>query len=242
MTQTKADRLRAAREKAGFPSAQAAAEAFNWGVAGYRHHENGTRNFGIDKARTYGRAFKVKPGWLLGMEGVDDAAPSTDYSTSAKLFVEAPVAAGVWREAMPTNEIMVLDMPPPVPNTKRVGFVVEGRSMDLCYEPGTVLDCVSIFYNGVKPENGDHVIVERTMGDLRELTVKEYLKRDGKHFLVPRSTQAEFQSEIEIGMTDQDQIDGNGDVQVVAFVVGVFPPRQLNLLERLGKLRRITRG
>ena len=242
MTQTKADRLRIAREKAGFASAQAAAEAFHWGVAGYRHHENGTRSYGPDKAKTYARAFKVKAGWLLGMDGMDDSPPALRIVTSDKLVVETSVAAGVWREAMQSQDIIEIDTPPPLAEAKRMGFTVEGRSMDLCYDPGTVLDCVSIFYNGVEPQNGDHVIVERCMGDLRELTVKEFLKRDGKHYLVPRSTQPEFQSEIEIGMTSEDQIDGNGDVQVIAFVVGVYPPRQLALLERLGKLRRISRG
>lgn len=241
MTETKAERLRKAREKAGHASAQAAAEAFGWGVAGYRHHENGTRSFGPDQAKKYGRAFKVKPGWLLGMDGIDDGPIKAEYTASDKLVVEASVAAGVWREAMQSSDLIEIDMPPPMPNSKRMGFCVEGRSMDLCYEPGTVLDCVSIFFNGVTPENGDHVIVERRLGDLRELTVKEFLKRNGRNYLIPRSTQPEFQGEIEIGTPDATAIDGNGDVQVIAFVVGVFPPRQIKLLERLGKVRRITR-
>lgn len=240
MTNLKADRLRAAREKAGYSSAQAAAEAFGWGVAGYRHHENGTRNFGPDAARKYGRAFRVKPGWLLGMEGVDETPP-VDYQASPKLIVGASVAAGVWREDFDSIDVMEIDTPPPVPFAKRFGFTVEGRSMDLAYEPGTVLDCVSIFTNGVQPETGDHVIVERIKPDgLRERTVKEYLLRDGKHFLVPRSSLPEFQGEIEIGAPDETMHEGDETIQVIAFVVSSIPPRSLNLLERLGKLRRIS--
>ena len=71
MTQTKAtssaERLRLAREKAGFSSAAAAARHYSWGEAAYRHHENGTRAFGIDQAVAYARAFKVSASWLLAI-------------------------------------------------------------------------------------------------------------------------------------------------------------------------------
>ena len=235
----KAERLRTARAKAGFSSAQAAAETFDWGVSGYRHHENATREFGPDKAKTYGRAFKVKPGWLLGMDGIDDGPPK-DFTASEKLLVGASVAAGVWLEDLADREALEIDTPAPVPFAKRMGYTVAGRSMDLVYEPGTVLDCISIFTNGVRPQTGDHVIVQRKKPDgLRELTVKEYAVRGGRHFLVPRSTQPEFAGEIEIGAPDGEMpIDGEG-VQVIAFVVSSIAPRSLNLLERLGKVRRI---
>ena len=64
---TAALRLRSAREKAGFASAAAAARNHNWGEAAYRHHENGTRSFGIDQAIQYASAFKVSASWLLGI-------------------------------------------------------------------------------------------------------------------------------------------------------------------------------
>lgn len=242
MSTPKADRLRAAREKAGYSSAQAAAENFGWGVAGYRHHENGTRNFGPDSAKKYGRAFRVKPGWLLGMEGIDDGPPA-DFKASEKLIVGASVAAGVWREEAADQEVLEIDTPPPVPFAKRFGYTVQGRSMDLVYEPGTVLDCISIFTNGVQPQTGDHVIVQRCKPDgLRELTVKEYCMRDGRHFLVPRSSQPEFATEIEIGAPDKEMHHQDETVQVIAFVVASIAPRSLNLLDRLGRLRRIRPG
>lgn len=37
--------------------------------------------------------------------------------------------------------------------------------MTLHYAPGTILDCISIFANGVAPETGAHVIVKRTKPD-----------------------------------------------------------------------------
>ncbi|MFX4083677.1 S24 family peptidase [Sphingobium yanoikuyae] len=63
------EKLRHARTVAGYKSAAAAAEAFGWNVSTYRHHENGTRGFGADHARAYGRAFNVSPSWLLGIGG-----------------------------------------------------------------------------------------------------------------------------------------------------------------------------
>jgi hypothetical protein len=74
MTDSPSDRLRAARIKAGFNSAAEAARARGWREATYRHHENGTRGFGKDHARAYGRAFGVSAGWLLDLEA--SSAPS----------------------------------------------------------------------------------------------------------------------------------------------------------------------
>lgn len=235
MTDDRASRLRTARMKAGYKSAAAAAEARGWTVSAYRHHENGTRAFGPDAAKKYGRAFKVKPGWLLTIDGIDDGAPS-DFEASEKLIVGAPVAAGVWRKPTDDYATMEIDTLPPVSNARRLGFVVEGQSMDLHYAPGTVLDCISIHTNGVEPSEGDHVIVERLKPDgLRELTVKEVSIRDGVFFLVPKSTRSEFK-EMRIGTPDADAIDGD-EIRVIAFVVGNIPPRSLDLLRRLGKVR-----
>src|SRR5579884_4109250 len=80
MGSLKSERLRAAREKAGYASAADAARAFGWTESAYRHHENGTRGFGADVAKKYARAFKTKPGWLLGLENVDGAPPSPSPS------------------------------------------------------------------------------------------------------------------------------------------------------------------
>lgn len=68
MSDVLAERLRKAREDAGFDSAADAARNFGWKAAAYRHHENGTRNFGIEEAKKYGRAFRINPLSLLGLE------------------------------------------------------------------------------------------------------------------------------------------------------------------------------
>lgn len=238
MSDLRANRLREARERAGYASASDAARAFGWGEAGYRHHENGTRSFGLDAAKKYARAFRTKAGWLLGMDGVDATEMAANTTTSV-LIVEGVVAAGVWREAEDVFDRFEIDAPSPIAGVDRFGVVVEGHSMDLCYESGTVLDCISIFSSNVQPEPGDHVIVERIKPDgLRERTVKELAVRNGRYFLVPRSSRAEYQSEIEIGSPSLAASDWDGEIRVIGFVVSAMPPRAVNLLERLGKVRR----
>jgi SOS-response transcriptional repressor LexA len=242
---SKAERLRDARIRAGFSSAAEAAERFGWGESGYRHHENGTRDFGPDAARRYGRAFRVKPGWLLGLEKINDL-PLNLPASADQLGVNGSVCAGVWRESEQWNDErrFVINLPSPVPGARRFGLVVEGTSMDLFYEPDTVLDCVSIFDRDVKPSTGDHVIVERIRPDgLRELTVKEYREEGegaAKRFLlVPRSTNARF-TPLEYPGPDHpgDKDPASGElVQVIAFVVASYPPRVLELMRRMGLLK-----
>lgn len=239
MSDLKAERLRQARERAGYASASDAARAFGWGEAGYRHHENGTRSFGLDAAKKYARAFRIKPGWLLAMDGVDGAAPVAN-TTNSVLIVGGSVAAGVWREAQEVFDRFEIEAPAPIPEAERFGVVVEGHSMDQCYEPGTVLDCISVYSGGIEPEPGDHVICERVKPDgLRERTVKELAFRGGRYFLVPRSSRPEFASEIEIGSPSLAAADWDGEVSVVGFVVSAMPPRAVRLLERLGKVRHL---
>jgi transcriptional regulator with XRE-family HTH domain len=61
--ETMGERLRAARTKAGYPSAKAAAEAMGVAVSTYIQHESGTRGYGHRVAR-YAKFFRVRPEWL----------------------------------------------------------------------------------------------------------------------------------------------------------------------------------
>jgi hypothetical protein len=235
----KANRLKSARIKAGYDSAQSAAEGFGWTVSAYRHHENGTRGFGADVAKKYGRAFKVKPGWLLALPDIDDAAPA-EKPDAERLVVSTSVAAGVWRESGywdKERQYALGRQPLPYSwsRANRLGSrgIFHGRV--LCPGHGSRLH--HRFQQADPPVSGDHVIVERTRKDgLRELTVKEYLVEDGHHFLVPRSTKPEFQQRIEIGRPDKDFVGDEG-VRVIAFVVGAIPPQSLAILRRMGAVK-----
>lgn len=71
-------RLRKARELAGFLQIKDVIDRFGWKRSAYSHHENGIREFGVQDAIKYGRAFRVSPWWLLSgaaeHQGVADLA------------------------------------------------------------------------------------------------------------------------------------------------------------------------
>ncbi|WP_010339911.1 XRE family transcriptional regulator [Sphingobium yanoikuyae] len=89
------EKLRTSRSVAGYKSAAAAAQAFGWNVSTYRHHENGTRGFGQDHAKAYGRAFNVSPAWLLGLE--ENREPNS-FDKIAALVNEPDEISGEWKE------------------------------------------------------------------------------------------------------------------------------------------------
>ncbi|MEG8021821.1 hypothetical protein [Sphingomonas aerolata] len=129
-----AERLREARVQAGYASAAAAAAAFGFGVSTLTSHENGTRGYDIDAAVRYGRAFKVNPGRLLGLDTIDTPAFRMPREPASKMIeVIGAVEAGVWRERTewPESERYEIEAGHSVvPNVERFGLVVEGYSMD----------------------------------------------------------------------------------------------------------------
>lgn len=193
---TRAYRLREARQNRGFSSATKAAEAFGWGVAGYRHHENGTRDFDLDAANRYARAFRVKASWLLGIESGGAHLQATELGP--RLFVRGEVAAGVWREAWewPQDEwesfMGLPDLPWPIESL--FGLRVEGESMNLLYPPGTILECTRYINDFVIPSGKRVVVLRERAGGEYETTVKELVRDpEGIEWLVPRSTNPTFQ-------------------------------------------------
>lgn len=60
-----ANRLRQAREAAGYATAGDAAAAFGWKYPTYVGHENGSRGLRPDLIRRYAKAFRVSAHWLL---------------------------------------------------------------------------------------------------------------------------------------------------------------------------------
>jgi transcriptional regulator with XRE-family HTH domain len=66
---TPADRLREAREVAGFTGATEVAENFGWNKNTYKSHENGIRGISAKKARQYARGLRTTPEWILYERG-----------------------------------------------------------------------------------------------------------------------------------------------------------------------------
>ena len=74
MAKTMNERLKEARQKAGYRTATAAIDACGWNSSTYRAHENGQNGFKANDAKLYGQAYRVSPSWLLLGEG--EAVPS----------------------------------------------------------------------------------------------------------------------------------------------------------------------
>ena len=123
MNSNNADRLKGARTKAGFESASDAARSFGWPEPAYRHHENGTRGYDADTAKKYGRAFKVKPGWLLGLESseketsdtrsspVEPSAPNDDTVEIIALDLSLSMGPGTLIDEYPEEERVRISLP-----------------------------------------------------------------------------------------------------------------------------------
>jgi Peptidase S24-like len=235
MSSATSERLQSARKNAGYSSAIDAIHAFGWQESAYRHHENGTRGFGVDMAKRYARAYRVQAGWLLGIEEAQLVGSSVNKARV--LTVKGSVAAGLWRESeeWPLDDQFEIAVGAnPFPNAERFSLQVDGYSMDTLFEPGTLLDCISIFDLDLEPENEDVIIVRRVNSDgLRELTVKQYLRdENGKTWLVPKSTKPEFQAPIEIGMPDFGHV-GDHSIEVTAYVIGAYQPLSSRLVARV---------
>lgn len=69
------DRLKAARERAGFDSARQAAIRFGWTISTYASHENGQTPVPQKAAEKYAAKFKVSAGWILTGEGSPGYGP-----------------------------------------------------------------------------------------------------------------------------------------------------------------------
>ncbi|MBB4063648.1 XRE family transcriptional regulator [Gellertiella hungarica] len=85
-------RLKAARERAGFKTARAAAESLGVTYSTYAQHENGTRGI-TREAELYARRFKVSLDWLLRGKGSDADTEDEDDREEPAAFRSRPNAS-----------------------------------------------------------------------------------------------------------------------------------------------------
>lgn len=137
---TPAQRLRIARERAGYDTAKAAAEAMGVPVATYVQHENGGRGYPAGRADRYGKFFRVSPEWLLYERGEEDEAPASD-SVPIVGFVGAGSVATLFSEGQgPFDEVE----PPADSTPQTVGLGIRGASLGPAFDEGIV------FYDDVR--------------------------------------------------------------------------------------------
>jgi SOS-response transcriptional repressor LexA len=136
--ETPAQRLKLAREKAGYTSAKAGADALGIKEAGYRHHENGTRDISYRAAQRYAKFFKTTAEWLIdGAKEEEDLGPKQARQVPLISWVGAgqlgPVAPIDSIEA--AGKIAVDRLPP----GDWVALQVEGSSMDRIAVDGSTI-------------------------------------------------------------------------------------------------------
>lgn len=216
------ERLKQAREKAGYTSAQMAATAMGVAPATYAQHENGLRGFPASRAERYGRFFRVAPEWLLYGSKAVNAEPS---DLGPRLFVKGSVAAGIWKDAWEVDpdewETFTGRADVSTPLQRRFGLRVVGDSMGHVYPPGSVIECVLYDGESIIP-SGKRVIVVRTKHDGSvEATVKELVRDDdGVEWLVPRSNNPAFQA----FRGDQPDSPDITSIAIVGIVVASIRP------------------
>lgn len=201
------ERLRQAREKAGFKTAVAAIRHFRWKEETYRSHERGKRGIDDETAVRYADAFGVDRKYLLARDISDDDFQSAPNTGDATPVVFVPVygrsAGGVWIEGDVT--LQEADMEVLVPASgkanpehqyarKVVGNSVSNRIPDGCY----AIFVKREFYPGPIPY-GSLVDVHRERAGLHEYSIKAYygdrLTTDSKELSIQQELSLESEEE-----------------------------------------------
>lgn len=134
---TSNERLKKARIAAGFETAKAAADRFNWKIETYRHHENGTGGREVSKrlAPDYAKKFKVRVDWLLYGQGeMRDTAKQEEIPIYGKAGARERVNLIESDDHEPIDTV--------TPLRAEDGYhavIVEGSSMLPAYRDGDVL-------------------------------------------------------------------------------------------------------
>lgn len=234
---SKINRLKNAREDAGYRSASAAAEALGVSGSTYRAHENGQNDFSFDDAVLYAKKFKVDPIWLFtGVSSKTETNNSNIPVESAQnlalahkvttIQVVGSAVAGVFRDiTMLSNvaefeEIYVV-ADPRFPLASQYALKVEGDSMDREFPHGSFVHCIEFAVIGKELEDGMVAHVEKYVGggQLVENTLKEVKIRDGVISLCPNSTNEKHRELV---------LDGGEDTEIIVrgLVAGMYKPRK----------------
>jgi phage repressor protein C with HTH and peptisase S24 domain len=185
---TRRQRLKEARERAGYRSARAAAQENGWPESTYRSHETGLRAFGKEDAEKYATTYGVDIDWLWAISHpqLAESRPRIALPNATKLrdiipFTDRRLRVLGQGGAEPSGRFLMtpdaVDMVPcpavlqDVPDAYAV-FVV-GDSMDPRYRAGEI-----VYVHPGKPwRRGDFVVVQLNVGDKPEVYgyIKEFV-------------------------------------------------------------------
>lgn len=219
MTIEQGDRLKELRIKKGFELAADAARAYGWPVTTYQAHENGSRGIKLDVARRYAKAFNSTPEYILtGSTGAP--AQVVNYVTNVPLL--GTVSAGVFREGngLEHRGILVPAVPrADIPASAQYALRVDGPSVNLKIADGAFAICARLDRYPGGPSHGQLVHVVREHAGLFEQTIKELRFDRAGSFLVPVSSDPQYQETVRLEDTVED-----GVVRIEGVVIGKFEP------------------
>lgn len=131
------DRLKTARDKAGFNSPTDASRVYrDINQNTLISHENGNRAISRKAAERYGQAFGVDPGWILFGDSPDDRNPDI---TAVPLL--SGISAGNLRDqnGISPSDIQRWIRTADLPKGNWVALTVEGDSMDRIAPDGSII-------------------------------------------------------------------------------------------------------
>lgn len=187
------DRLRTAREKAGFDKTVDAARAYGWGESTYISHENGTRGLKPGVAKKYAKAFKVPAEWILYGE-----PPKKTNGTPAGRVVPLVGYVGAGAEAFFFSDQGDLGdvKAPDRASEETVAVEVRGESL------GALFDRWLVFYDDVhRPVTADQInklcVVGLADGRIMVKKVQKSRGRQGLYHLLSNTEAPILDVEIE---------------------------------------------
>lgn len=141
-----AERLKKAREDAGYPEAAAAARAMEINTQTYAGHENGHRGFKGKSADRYARQFNVSLEWLLTGRGARERTrrtPAPRPGERRTVPLAGYVSAGAEAHFMPAGSLGEVPAPDWASETT-VAVEIRGESL------GALFDKWLVFYDEVR--------------------------------------------------------------------------------------------
>ncbi len=215
----RAERLKAARRRAGFKTAAAAAAHFNWNRNTYSSNENGNAPYSYKMAKEYGAAFDVSPQWLYdGLGASDPDVPALRPPARLSLVpVIGRVGADtegrvLFASGQEAGDLVPL---PPGGTDKAVALRIVGHSMRGVADEGGLI----YFEDQRTPPTPDmfgHVVVVETLEG--EVLVKRLLRgsRSGRYDL-----------ESVVGPVRED-----ARIRWAAHITAIIPPHQARRILR----------
>lgn len=199
------ERLRFAREKAGFDKAADFARAHGFTESSYRGHENGSRGLKPPVAKIYANLLNVDFAWLMTGEG--QRPTNQEVRLLGGKLQLAPLISWVQAGKLSTADSIDFDavehvVPIAYEHGRLVALEVRGSSMNNEAPPGSI---IVVDYDQRHPYDG--MLCLARVED--EVTFKRYRDKGGVIRLEPDSTD------------DHDTIFPSGDWEILGRVIWV---------------------